>query len=85
MGCPGIVEVIILQPHQGIILFVFIIYQLFDIVISEYKKEGFVEAGNDKPQIIHGKIPGAKDHVNILEPFFNGIGIYQWIYLIGYT
>jgi hypothetical protein len=76
---------VLARPQGKKILPVFIIIHFFYMVISEYKKEGFIEAGNDKFQVIHGEVPGAEDNVNIFKPFFYGIGVYQGIDLIGYT
>jgi hypothetical protein len=47
-----------------------LICKRFQIVIPVYEQEGPVQAGNDKVQIVHGKIPGAENQVYVLKPFF---------------
>jgi hypothetical protein len=55
------------------------------VVVPENKEKGFVEAGNNEIQVIHGKIPGAKDQIRVFETFPNGVGVHQGIDLIGDT
>jgi hypothetical protein len=44
----------------------------FQIVVPEHEQKGPVQAGNDKVQIVHGKIPGAENQVYVLKSFFYG-------------
>jgi hypothetical protein len=44
----------------------------FQIVVPEHEQEGPVQAGNDKVQIVHGKIPGAENQVYVFKSFFYG-------------
>jgi hypothetical protein len=53
------------------------------MVVPEHEQQGFVQTGDDKVQIVHGKIPGAEDQVYVLEAFLYGGGINQGINLIG--
>jgi hypothetical protein len=43
-----------------------------EIMITEYEKKGLIQAGYDKIQIIHGKVPGAEDQIDAGKTFFNG-------------
>jgi hypothetical protein len=42
----------------------------FQIVVSKHEQEGLVQAGNDKIQIVYGKVPGSKNQVYIFKSLF---------------
>jgi hypothetical protein len=44
----------------------------FNMVVAKHKEQGFVQAGNDKIQVIQGKIPGRKDQIHIGKTIFYG-------------
>jgi hypothetical protein len=41
----------------------------FGMVVPEYKKQGPVQVGNDKIQLVHRKIPRAQNHTHIRKTF----------------
>jgi hypothetical protein len=83
MNGPG--TLIDLFTGEGIAASPGVILKLFQVMIAKHKKEGFIKAGYDKIQILHGKIPGAEDYVHIGKPLLDITGINQGVYLIGYT
>jgi hypothetical protein len=59
------------------------IFYVLRVMISKNKKQGFIEAADDKVQVIQGEIPGAQDKVHIPETILNRIGIHEGINLVG--
>jgi hypothetical protein len=45
---------------------------LIGIVVAEYEKQRFIQAGNNKIKVIQGKISGAKDQIYIGKTVFYG-------------
>jgi hypothetical protein len=62
-----------------------VICHFFNMVVPKYKKQRFIEVGNNKIKVIEGKITRAKDKIHIGITVFYGTGIHQGVYLIGNT
>jgi hypothetical protein len=55
------------------------------MVITEYKEQGLVKAGHDKVKVIKGQVAGTEYQVYADKTFFDGIGIYKGVNLVGNT
>jgi hypothetical protein len=57
--------------------------QLLVMVVSKDKKQGLVQAGNNKFQVIKRQISGAKYYIHIGETVFYRVCINKRVYLVG--
>jgi hypothetical protein len=57
--------------------------KVLHMVIAEHKKQRFVEAADNKIEVVQGEIPGGENEVHIAETILNRIGIHEGINLVG--
>jgi hypothetical protein len=62
-GTMGIIPLPFLK--QGAFPVFFVVFVFPQVMVAEHKKQGFVQAGYDEFQIIHGQVPGAEHQVYI--------------------
>jgi hypothetical protein len=58
-------------------------FHIRHVVIPKHKEQGFIEARYDKFEVIQGKVSRSENQVHIAESVLDGVGIDQWIDLIG--